>query len=142
MQKTHLPKVADLKPIWYIIDAKDQVVGKIATKITNALRGKNKVDFTPHMNCGDYVIVINAHKIVFTGKKLDQKSYFSHSRFKGGLKTTSAKDVLKRRPMTIIREAVKNMLPKNKLQKVYLARLKIFASETHNHEAQKPIVLN
>lgn len=142
MQKTHLPKVADLKPIWYVIDAKDQVVGKIATKITNTLRGKNKVDFTPHMDCGDYVVVINAHKIMFTGKKLEQKNYYSHTRYKGGLKTTAAKDVLKRRPINIIREAVKNMLPKNKLQKVYLARLKIFAGEKHRHEAQKPIVLN
>ncbi len=139
MQKTYTPKKADLdNKKWYLIDATDIVAGRMATKIADILRGKNKPIFTPHLDTGDYVIVINAEKIKLTGAKLDQKMYYRHSGYKGGLKSVPAKKVLEENPTQIITDAVKNMLPNNKLRKVFLSKLKVFAGSEHTHEAQKP----
>ena len=128
MQKTYTPKK----------DAQDKVVGRMATKIADTLRGKNKPIFTPHMDCGDYVVVINAEKIKFTGAKMDQKMYYHHSGFKGGLKSVPAKKMLEEKPTKIMEEAVRNMLPNNKLRKHFMSKLKVFAGTEHPHEAQKP----
>ncbi len=139
MQKTYTPKKEDLNDQrWYIIDAQDKVVGRMATKIADTLRGKNKPIFTPHMDCGDYVVVINAEKIKFTGAKMDQKMYYHHSGFKGGLKSVPAKKMLEEKPTKIMEEAVRNMLPNNKLRKHFMSKLKVFAGTEHPHEAQKP----
>lgn len=142
MQKTHTPKKqTPSEKKWYIVDATDKVVGKLAVKVANTLRGKNKPIFTPHLDCGDYVIVINAEKIHFTGAKLDQKIYYRHSGFKGGIKAVPARKMLAEKPTRIVEEAVKNMLPNNRLRKVFMAKLKIYAGAEHHHEAQKPIPL-
>jgi large subunit ribosomal protein L13 len=139
MQKTYTPKKEDLDDQkWYIIDAQDKVVGRMATKIADTLRGKNKPIFTPHMDCGDYVVVINAEKIKFTGAKMDQKMYYHHSGFKGGLKSVPAKKMLEEKPTKIMEEAVRNMLPNNKLRKHFMSKLKVFVGTEHPHDAQKP----
>jgi large subunit ribosomal protein L13 len=141
MQKTYTPKKDDLSPKWFIVDAKDKVLGKLAVKIADTLRGKNKPTFTPNMDCGGFVIVINAEKIVLTGAKLDQKMYYSHSGYKGGLKTVPARKMLAEKPTKLIEEAVKSMLPKNRLQSVFMNKLKLYAGEEHPHEAQQPETL-
>lgn len=142
MQKTYLPKKQTSKDQkWYLVDATDKIVGRMATKIADTLRGKNTPIFTPHLDCGSYVIVINADKIKFTGAKLDKKFYYTHSGFKGGIKSTPARKMLAEKPTKIIMEAVKNMLPNNKLRKVFLRKLKVYAGNEHQHEAQKPEVL-
>jgi large subunit ribosomal protein L13 len=139
MQKTYTPKKEERdNQKWFIIDATDKVVGRMATKIADTLRGKNKPIFTPFLDCGDYVVVINAEKIKFTGAKLDQKMYYSHSGFKGGLKTIPARKVLEETPTKIVEEAVRNMLPNNKLRKQFMDKLKVFAGTEHPHEAQMP----
>jgi len=142
MQKTFTPKVVkanDQK--WYIVDATDKVVGKLAVRVADALRGKDQPTFTPHMDMGGYVVIINAEKIRFTGKKLEDKIYYKHSGFKGGLKAETAASVMEKNPKKVIVEAVKNMLPNNKLRKHFLAKLKVFTGAEHTHEAQKPIPL-
>ena len=142
MQKTYLPKKQNSKDQkWYLVDATDKIVGRMATKIADTLRGKNTPVFTPHLDCGGYVIVINADKIKFTGAKLDKKFYYTHSGFKGGIKSTPARKMLAEKPTKIIIEAVKNMLPNNKLRKVFLRKLKVYTGSEHQHEAQKPEVL-
>ena len=141
MQKTYTPKKDDLSPKWFIVDAKDKVLGKLAVKIAGTLRGKIKPTFTPNMDCGGFVIVINAEKIVLTGAKLDQKMYYSHSGYKGGLKTVPARKMLAEKPTKLIEEAVKSMLPKNRLQSVFMNKLKLYAGEEHPHEAQQPETL-
>lgn len=139
MQKTYTPKKEALNDKkWYLIDATDMVVGRLATKIANILRGKNKPIFTPHLDTGDYVVVINAEKVKLTGAKLDQKMYYRHSGFKGGLKKEPAKKVLAENPTKIMKEAVRKMLPNNKLRKVFMGKLKVFTGSEHPHEAQKP----
>jgi len=142
MQKTYMPKKQDLKAVWYLVNAEDKIVGHLATKIADILRGKNKPIFAPHVDCGDYVIIINAEKVKFTGKKLLQKKYFRHSGFKGGIKETPALKMLAENPSRILEEAVKSMLPNNKLKKVFMKKLKIFSGDKHPHEAQNPITLN
>lgn len=142
MQKTFIPKKQDPKDKkWYLIDATDKIVGRMATKIADILRGKNKPIFTPHMDCGDFVIVINAEKIKFTGGKLDKKIYYTHSGFKGGIKATPARKMLEEKPTRVIEEAVKSMLPKNRLRNGFMSKLKIYAGTDHGHEAQKPELL-
>jgi len=138
MQKTYIPKKEELTHKWFIVDAKDKVLGKIAVKIADTLRGKNKPVFTPNMDCGDFVIVINAEKIVLTGAKLDQKMYYSHSGYRSGLKAVPARKMLAEKPTRVIQAAVKNMLPKNRLQSIFMNKLKIYAGEEHPHEAQTP----
>ena len=127
---------------WYVVDGTNQTVGRMCAKIAAVLRGKNKAYFTPHVDCGDFIIVINADKVQFTGNKLEQKVYENFSGYPGGRKEEVAKDLLKRRPEVIIERAVKGMLPKNRLGRAMLKKLKVYAGETHPHEAQKPETLD
>jgi len=136
--KTFSPKSQDLKQTMYLIDAKDKVVGKLATVIANKLRGKDKAIFSPHIDCGDQIVVINADKIKLSGKKLDDKFYYRHSGYPGGLKQRSAGEMLEKDPTKILELAVKGMLPKNKLRKNFLKKLKLYAGEQHPHSAQNP----
>ena len=123
---------------WYVVDGTNQTVGRMCAKIAAVLRGKNKAYFTPHVDCGDFIIVINADKIQFTGQKLDQKVYENFSGDPGGRKEEVAKDLLKRRPEVIIERAVKGMLPKNRLGRKMYKKLFVYAGETHPHAAQQP----
>lgn len=141
-QKSFVLKPADADKKWYLVDATDKVVGRLATEIANILRGKNSPKFTPYTDSGDYVIVVNAEKIKFTGNKLNDKKYHWHTNYVGGLKTRTAKEQLARHPELIIMDAVKGMLPKNTLGRKQLTKLKVFAGESHDHEAQKPEVYN
>lgn len=134
-------KASDFDRQWYIIDAEDQILGRLATKIADILRGKNKVNFTPHVDCGDYVIVINADKVKLTGKKLDQKMYTTHSGYLGGLKETPYRRLMEKFPERAVEHAVKGMLPKNKLQKKFMNKLKVYSGPDHPHQAQQPIKL-
>jgi large subunit ribosomal protein L13 len=136
--KTFTPKKEDVKKTWYIVDAKNQTLGRLATEIAVVLRGKNKPIFVPHMDCGDFVIVINAKEIKVTGNKLEDKMYYRHSGYNSGLKSTPLKKMLDTKPTEVIKKAVSGMLPKNKMRAVYLGKLKIFAGPEHAHEAQKP----
>lgn len=135
---TTIVKKSDLNPKWYIVDAKDKILGKIATRIADTLRGKGKPIFAPHMDCGDFVIVINADKVKLSGKKTDEKLYYTHSGYPGGFKSRPAKEILKTKPTQIIELAVRGMLPRNKLRKGFMQKLKLYAGETHPHEAQQP----
>lgn len=139
--KTHTPKKADLQPKWYIIDAKDKVLGRMSTVIANKLRGKDQANFTPHMDTGNFVIVVNADKVKLTGKKLDDKMYYRHSGFPGGFKERNARKMLEIHPTKIVELSVSGMLPKNRLRKVFMDKLKIYTDEKHPHEAQKPELL-
>lgn len=141
MMKTYTPKAADIKRQWYIVDANGKVPGRIATTIANKLRGKDKPIFSPHMDCGDFVIVINADKIKLTGHKEDTKLYHRHSGFPGGYKNMSAGEMMEKKPTEILRKAVSGMLPKNKLRKPLMQKLKLFAGSEHPHEAQSPQTL-
>lgn len=136
--KTTVIKKSDLNPKWYIVDAKDKILGKIATRIADKLRGKGKPIFSPHMDCGDFVIVVNADKIKLSGKKIDEKLYYTHSGYPGGFKSRPAKELLKTKPTQVLELAVKGMLPRNKLRKGFMQKLKLYAGETHPHEAQQP----
>lgn len=123
---------------WHLIDAENKVVGRLASEIAKIIRGKNKPSFTPHDNTGDKVVVINADKVRFTGKKMDQKEYIRHTGYPGGQRVTTPTEVLAKKPERILHNAVKGMLPKNKLQKPYLKNLFIYTGTEHPHEAQKP----
>ena len=136
--KTFVAKEHEIEKTWHLIDASDKVLGRLATEIANILRGKNKAVFTPHMDAGDYVVVVNAAKVVLTGEKLEKKVYYRHSGYVGGLKKAIAKEMLQKRPENLIRLAVKGMLPKNSLGRRQLAKLKIYAGPDHPHQAQKP----
>ena len=136
--KTTIPKKQEIKRKWYIVDAKDKVLGKIAVKVANKLRGKDKPIFTPHLDCGDFVIVINTNKIKLTGNKMDDKKYSRHSGYPSGYKEESAKKLLERKPTKLVELAVSGMLPKNKLRKHFMQKLKLYATEEHPHEAQAP----
>ncbi|NOQ95551.1 MAG: 50S ribosomal protein L13 [Desulfobacterales bacterium] len=135
--KTFVAKEHEIEKKWHLIDANDKVLGRLATQIANLLRGKNKPIFTPHMDSGDYVVVVNADKVVLTGGKLEKKMYYHHSGYVGGLKKTTAKEMLQKRPENLIRFAVKGMLPKTSLGRRQLTKLKIFAGPDHTHQAQK-----
>ena len=138
---TYSAKQSDNKDKWCIVDAEGKVLGRLATVIASRLRGKHNPMFTPHVDTGDSVVVINADKIVLTGRKLDQKCYYRHSGYIGGLTTTVAKDLLEKKPSEIIRFAVKGMLPKNKLGRKIFKKLKVYAGDQHPHTAQNPEVL-
>lgn len=135
--KTSFPNITEKK--WYIIDANNQIVGRLATKIAKILRGKDKVEFSPHQDNGDHVVVINTSKIKLSGNKFEDKKYYSHSGYIGHLKETPAGKMLQENPTKILVEAVKGMLPKNKLRKHFLGKLRCFVDENHTHEAQTPI---
>ena len=127
---------------WYVIDAEGEVVGRMATGIASVLRGKHKPTFTPHADTGDYIIVINAEKVRFTGNKLDQKEYIHHTGYPGGQRRIVARDLLEKRPIKIVENAVRGMLPKNKLGRQIFHNLHVFAGNEHPHQAQKPELLD
>lgn len=135
---TTITKAAEVARSWYIIDAKDQVLGRLATRIATVLRGKHKVNWTPHVDGGDFVIVLNADKIALTGRKLDQKKYHQYSGHPGGLRSRTARDLLANHPDRLIRFAVQGMLPKNRLSRSVITKLKVYAGDQHPHEAQQP----
>lgn len=126
---------------WYIVDLKDKVLGRVATEIANLLRGKNKPTYTHHVDTGCFVVAINASKIKLTGKKLDQKKYYHHSGYVGGLRETTAEKLLQKHPEQLIKKAVKGMLPRNDLSNSIIKKLKVYADENHPHEAQQPTKL-
>ena len=134
--KTYFPKTPNND--WVVVDAEGQTVGRIATQIASLLRGKHKPDFTPNQLCGDFVVVINADKVIFTGKKMDQKEYTRYSGFQGGLKKTRARTVLNRHPERILEHAVWGMLPKTRLGRRMIRRLKVYPGTAHPHSAQQP----
>ncbi|MEQ9672749.1 50S ribosomal protein L13 [Coleofasciculus sp. G2-EDA-02] len=141
MEKTYLPTHDSLEQNWYVIDAEGQRLGRLATGIAMILRGKNKPTYSPHMDTGDFVIVVNAEKVVVTGKKSSQKLYRRHSGRPGGMKTETFEHLQGRIPERIIEKAVKGMLPKNSLGRKLFTKLKVYAGETHPHDAQKPQAL-
>jgi large subunit ribosomal protein L13 len=136
--KTYTAKPGEIERRWYVVDAEGQNLGRLATRIADTLRGKNKPQFTPHVDTGDFVVVVNAEKIAVTGKKLDEKIYYRHSGYPGGLKQRTLREQLERRPTEVLRIAVKGMLPKNKLAARQLTKLKIYAGPEHPHTAQAP----
>ena len=140
MMKTYSAKAAELKPQWYVIDAEGQVLGRLASQIAQILRGKHKPTFTPHLQSGDFVVVINAEKIAVTGRRLDQKVYYRHSQYPGGLKKTTLRQTLTGKyPERALQHAVKGMVMHNRLGEDIMSHLKIYAGPTHPHQAQKPI---
>ena len=139
--KTYTAKPGEIERRWYVVDAEGQNLGRLATRIADTLRGKNKPQFTPHVDTGDFVVVVNAEKVAVTGKKLDEKIYYRHSGYPGGLKQRTLREQLERRPTEVLRTAVKGMLPKNKLAARQLTKLKIYAGPEHPHEAQAPTPL-
>lgn len=139
--KTFMASPATIDRKWYVVDATDQTLGRLASEVAKVLRGKNKAIFTPHMDCGDYVIVINAEKIKVTGKKLDQKVYHHHSDYVGGMKETTLREKMAKKPEQVIELAVKGMLPKGPLGRQMYTKLHVYAGPEHNHAAQKPEVL-
>ena len=136
--KTYSAKPGEVAREWYLVDADGQTLGRLATQIADALRGKRKPTYTPHIDTGDFVVVINAEKIAVTGNKLEDKLYHRHSGYPGGLKTRTLNDMLERRPEEVIRIAVKGMLPRNRLARKQLTKLKVYAGPDHPHAAQKP----
>ena len=139
--KTFMASPATIDRKWYVVDATDMTLGRLASEVAKVLRGKNKPVFTPHMDCGDYVIVINAEKIKVTGKKLDQKIYYHHSDYVGGMKEATLREKLNKKPEQVIELAVKGMLPKGPLGRQMYTKLHVYAGPEHKHEAQKPEVL-
>ena len=139
--KTFMASTANVDRKWYVVDATDQTLGRLASEVAKVLRGKNKPIFTPHIDTGDYVIVINAEKIKVSGKKLDQKAYYHHSDYVGGMKETTLKEMLNKKPEKVIELAVKGMLPKGPLGRQMFTKLHVYAGPDHKHEAQKPEVL-
>ena len=139
--KTFMASPATIERKWYVVDAEGKTLGRLASEIAKVLRGKNKPIFTPHIDTGDYVIVINAEKIAVTGKKLDQKIYYHHSDYVGGMKETTLREKLAKKPESVIELAVKGMLPKGPLGRQMLTKLHVYAGAEHKHEAQKPEVL-
>ena len=139
---TYSAKQADIPKKWYVVDASGMVLGRLASQIAARLRGKHNPLFTPHVDCGDSVIVINADKVMLTGNKMDQKLYHRHSGYTGGLKSITAKKLLEKRAEDLVRFAVKGMLPKNRLGSKILKKLKVYPGSSHPHEAQQPQELN
>jgi large subunit ribosomal protein L13 len=140
--KTYSAKPSDVTRAWYVIDASEAPMGRVATKVATLLTGKEKPMFTQHIDTGDYVIVINAEKLVVTGNKLGQKMYYHHSHYPGGLKEATLEEKMAKDPTHALTHAIRGMLPVNKLRDGRLARLKVYAGAEHNHEAQKPVVLS
>lgn len=136
--KTYTPKATEIERVWWVVDAEDRVLGRLASEIARVLRGKHKPMYTPHLDTGDYVIVVNAEKIRLTGKKEQQKSYFRHSGYVGGGKHIPFTEMREKHPERVIELAVKGMLPKNNLGRLMLKKLKVYAGPEHPHEAQQP----
>ncbi len=141
MRTTFIAKPAEIERKWYVVDAADHTLGRLASEVASVLRGKNKPIYTPHCDTGDYVIIINADKIKVTGKKLDQKLYRKHSDYVGGFKETTLRVMMDKKPEEVIRHAVKGMLPKNTLGRNMMKKLFVYADGEHKHQAQSPEVL-
>jgi large subunit ribosomal protein L13 len=139
--KTFVAKEQEVEKKWYLVDAQDKIVGRLASQIAHRLRGKHKPIFTPHADTGDFIVVVNAEKVVFSGQKWDQKAYYRYSGYQGGLKKTTAKEMLEKKPEEILRLAVKRMLPKNSLGRRQFKKLKVYAGPEHPHQAQQPETL-
>jgi large subunit ribosomal protein L13 len=136
--RTFTAKTAEIKRQWYVVDAQGQTLGRLASKIAPILKGKHKPTYTPHLDCGDYVVVLNVDKVRVTGRKLDQKIYYRHSEYPGGLKSINLRDQLAQHPDRVLLAAVKGMLPKNRLGRQMIKKLKLYAGEDHPHQAQQP----
>ena len=139
--KSFMASPSTIERKWYVVDATDHTLGRLSAEVASVLRGKRKPIFTPHIDTGDYVIIINADKIKVTGKKLEQKIYYSHSEYVGGMKETTLKDMLKKKPEYVLKHAIKGMLPKGPLGREMITKLHIYAAPEHPHAAQKPEVL-
>ena len=140
--KSYIAKPADVQRKWYVVDAEGKTLGRMATEIATILRGKHKATFTPHVDGGDFVVVVNADKVVLTGKKLDQKMYRYHTGYVGGLKEITYREMMEKKPEEVVMHAVSGMLCKNKLRSKMMTRLRVFAGPNHGHEAQNPEVLS
>ena len=140
--KTFMPKAADITRQWYVVDAEGLVLGRLASEVANILRGKNKPIYTPNVDTGDYVIIVNADKVIMTGKKLDQKIYYHHSGYVGGLKETKYRKLLAEKPEFAIRHAIVGMLPKGPLGRQMAKKLKVYSGPEHEHAAQQPVKLD
>ena len=140
--KTKSANKESVEAKWFVVDAEDKVVGRLATKIASVLRGKHKASFTPHVDTGDYVIVLNAEKIKFTGAKMDQKEYITYSGYPGGQKRKTAKEMLEKKPTAIVEKAVRGMLPKTRLGRQMIKKLFVYEGSNHPHAAQKPETFN
>ncbi len=136
--KSYMQKKETVERKWYVIDAEGKPLGRVASKAAHILRGKHKATYTPHIDCGDYVIIINASKVLLTGNKLEDKKYYSHSQYPGGLRTRTAKEMIEKYPEEMARKAVKGMLPKNRLGRAMYKKLFVYAGSDHKHMAQKP----
>ena len=136
--KSYMQKKETVERKWYVIDADGKSLGRVASKAAHVLRGKHKATFTPHIDCGDYVIVINASKVLLTGNKLEDKKYYNHSQYPGGLRTRTAKEMVEKYPEEMIEKAIKGMLPKNRLGRAMYKKLFVYAGSDHKHMAQKP----
>ena len=136
--KTYVAKPSTIERKWYVVDARDQRLGRLATRIADTLRGKNKPEYTPNIDTGDFVVVVNADRIAVTGRKLEKKIYYRHTGYPGGLRQRTLTEMLDRKPEEVIRLAVKGMMPKNRLGRAQLKKLKVFAGPEHGHAAQKP----
>ena len=139
--KTFMANPDKIDRKWYVVDAKGATLGRLASEVASVLRGKNKPEFTPHADCGDYVIVINAAEVKVTGKKLDQKIYYNHSEYVGGMRETTLRELLAKKPERVVELAIKGMLPKGPLGRDMYRKLYVYAGETHGHQAQKPVVM-
>ena len=139
--KTYMANPAKVEKKWYVVDAEGQTLGRLASEVAKVLRGKNKPEFTPFVDTGDYVIVVNADKIKVTGKKMDQKIYYNHSDYVGGMKETTLREMMDKKPEKVIELAVKGMLPKGPLGRAMIKKLHVYAGAEHNNQAQKPEVL-
>ena len=139
--KTYMANPDKIERKWYVVDATDKTLGRLTSEIAKVLRGKNKPVYTPHIDTGDYVIVVNAEKIAVTGKKLDQKIYYNHSDYVGGMKETTLRETMDKKPEKVIELAVKGMLPKGPLGRSMIKKLHVYAGPEHDHQAQKPEVL-
>ncbi len=136
--KTYSAKPKEIEQRWYLVDAEGQTLGRLATRIADTIRGKRKAVYTPHIDTGDFVVVINAEKIAVTGKKREEKIYYRHSGYPGGLRERTFAEEIERRPTEVLRKAVKGMLPRNRLARRQLTKLKVYAGPDHPHEAQNP----
>ncbi len=142
LKRTFSAKMSDMEEKWWLVDAQSKVLGRMASEIAQVLRGKNKPIFTPHVDTGDFVIVINADKVHFTGKKLKDKVYYHHSGYIGGLKSITAEKLMQKDPTEVVHKAVKGMLPKNRLGRKLIKKLKVYAGGEHPHQAQHPEILD
>lgn len=140
-RQTTMIKTSEITRKWYVIDAKDKPLGRLASEISVVLTGKNKPIYTPHMDCGDFVIVLNADKVLLTGDKLNNKNYYNHSQYAGGLRTRSAKEMIEKYPVEMFERAVWGMLPKGRLGRKMYKKLFVYTTDTHPHTAQQPVVL-